>query len=303
MGGQAQVVVTDETVIEKRGRARRLGGRSGPPGRRTHPGRVRDGRAACGPQGILWPFSGLPDQTGRRTWVINQTLVRVTPDTTISAYRARLAGLGHRRTAARCAGTASHHHRSDCRRPERSAGGVKASWKLWSLNGASRADVPAKSDVVSSVNPSSASRSRCGPSSSRRFAGGPSHPCGGHLGGCPAQRPGRGHCASPGEQVWDLIVFPPSEYAEPVIGTARQRQHPGGREPPWHNRASGSRCRASRLARTSIRPMSCAWTSLCRLRFPASCAPPATAWWTIDGMPAGWAVPVTGPPGGSGEGD
>jgi len=24
-----------------------------------------------------------------------------------------------------------------------------------------------------------------------------------------------------GEQVWDLIVFPPSEYAEPVIGTAR----------------------------------------------------------------------------------
>ncbi len=85
--GDTQVVVTAETVvIEKRGRAE-VGAWVVIQGHQAADGPlfaefVMVERPA-GPQGILWPFAGMLTKQAGELWVVSETLIRVTPDTAI----------------------------------------------------------------------------------------------------------------------------------------------------------------------------------------------------------------------------
>jgi len=293
--GSAQVVVTDETVIiEKRGRAEPgawvvVQGRQAPGGPIL--AELVMVERPAGPQGILWPFSGLLTKQAGELWVINQTLVRVTPDTIISGVprpgwlvwviaEQPPDALELRAIIIEAiAGDPSEV-------PVEFEGILEAVEPEWRVAGQTFRLSP---DVVIIGEPV------IGQQVEVRAIVQPDGSLVAHLiRAVDTSADARlsalvaGIAREPsGEQVWDLIVFPPSEYAEPVIGTARVNANTLVDE----SRAVAQPGQWVEVQGITIGPDQYQ-ADVMRLDQPVPVAisgelraAGTTAWWTIDGMP------------------
>ncbi len=295
MGGQRAGVVTDETVvIEKRGQAEPgawvvVQGHQAPGGPIL--AELVMVERPAGPQGILWPFSGLLTKQAGELWVIDQTLVRVTPDTIISGVprpgwlvwviaEQPPDALELRAIIIEAiAGDPSEV-------PVEFEGILEAVEPEWRVAGQTFRLSP---DVVIIGEPV------IGQQVEVRATVQPDGSLVAHLiRAVDTSADARlsalvaGIAREPnGEQVWDLIVFPPSAYAEPVIGTARVSANTLVDE----SRAVAQTGQWVEVQGITIGPDQYQ-ADVMRLdqpvpvaHFRRAGAAGTTAWWTIDGMP------------------
>jgi len=224
----AQVIVTDETVIiEKRGRAEPgawvvVQGRQAPGGPIL--AELVMVERPAGPQGILWPFSGLLTKQAGELWVIGETLVRVMPETTIrgTPRPGWLVWVIAEQSpdALELRAIIIEAIAADPREvPVEFEGILEAVGLEWRVAGRAfrlspdaviigAPGVGQQVEVQAIVQPDGSLVAHLirvvDTSADARLSA---------LVAGIAREPN-------GEQVWDLIVFPPHEYAEPVIGTA-----------------------------------------------------------------------------------
>ncbi len=293
--GDAQVVVTEDTVlIEKRGLAE-VGAWVVVQGRQAPGGPILAEfvmvERPAGVQGIIWPFSGLLTKQAGDLWVINEMLVRITPETTIHgaprpgwlvwviAQQPSDALEWQALVIEAIAGDPSQV-------PVEFEGALEAMEPEWRVAGQifqlspqaviiGELVIGQQVEVQAIVQPDGSLVAHLvravDTSADARLS---------------ALVAGIAN-DSDGGQVWDLIVFPPSAWSEPVFGTA----HVSANTLVDESRAVARAGQWMELQGITIGPDQYA-ADVIRLDQPVPVAisgelqsAGTTAWWTIDGMP------------------